>query len=65
MGVRLNAPAGEPLESGLAPDARHWWEEFAIHGPFCRAKPEGDPKTLEVDGGRWATLDYVASRARA
>ena len=64
--VRSLAAAGlEPVESGLAPDARQWWEEFALHDPFCKAKPEEDPATLEVDGGRWATLGYVVTRARS
>jgi SAM-dependent methyltransferase len=53
----------EVVESGLAPRARDWWMEFAAHDPFCKAEPEGDPRRLEVDGGRWATVGYVVSRS--
>jgi cyclopropane fatty-acyl-phospholipid synthase-like methyltransferase len=46
-------------ESEYAPDAREWWLSFAQHDPFCKNEPEKDPKTLEVDGGRWASFGYV------
>ena len=47
------------LEAEYAPDARDWWMSFARHDPFCKAEPENDPKTLEVDGGRWASFGYI------
>ena len=50
------------LESGYAPDAWSWWTEFAKHDPFCRKDPDGDPKTLEVDNGRWASFGYVIAQ---
>lgn len=50
------------LESGYAPDAWSWWKEFADHDPFCKDDPEGDPKTLKVDNGRWTSFGYVIAR---
>ena len=49
----------EISESEYAPDARQWWLSFAQHDPFCKEEPEKDPKTLEIDGGRWASFGYV------
>jgi cyclopropane fatty-acyl-phospholipid synthase-like methyltransferase len=46
-------------ESEYAPDARKWWLSFAKHDPFCKEEPAKDPKTLEVDGGRWASFGYI------
>lgn len=50
------------LESGYAPDARDWWLEYAAHDPFCREDPGGDPRTLEVDAGRWTSFGYVIAQ---
>lgn len=47
------------LESGYAPDAWSWWMEFARHDPFCKKDPDGDPRTLQVDNGRWTSFGYV------
>ncbi len=50
------------LESGYAPDARAWWDEFCRHDAWCRAHPEEDPRRLEVDDGRWVSFGYVIAR---
>lgn len=50
------------LESAHAPHARQWWMAFAEHDPFCKKTPEEDPKTLEVDGGRWTSFGYIIAR---
>lgn len=52
----------EIVKANYAPDAWEWWLEYAAHDPFCRQDPDGDPKTLEVDGGRWASFGYVIAR---
>jgi len=49
----------EVLEADYAEDARLWWEEYAQHDPGCRANPDGDPKAIQVDAGRWLSLGYV------
>lgn len=54
------AAAGfQVLESGYAPDAWDWWQEYARHDPFCKQNPDEDPKTLAVDNGRWTSFGYV------
>lgn len=50
------------LESGYAPDAWAWWTEFATHDPFCKKDPDGDPKRLAVDNGRWTSFGYVIAQ---
>ena len=50
------------LEAEYAPDARRWWMDYARHDPFCKQKPDEDPKTLEVDDGRWTSFGYIISR---
>ena len=55
----------EIIEAEYAPDARRWWMEFAAYDPFCRRNPEEDPKTLEVDNGRWASFGYIIARKPA
>ena len=50
------------LEAAYVPEARSWWLEYAEHDPGCRANPEGDPKMIQVDGGRWLSLGYVMAR---
>lgn len=52
----------EILESDYAPDAWEWWLEYAQHDPFCKMDPHGDPRTLEVDNGRWTSFGYVIAR---
>ena len=52
----------EVLEADHAPDAREWWEEFARHDAECKRNPEGNPRMLEVDAGRWISFGYVIGR---
>lgn len=52
----------EVLDSGYAPDARAWWEEYAREDPECRANPQDDPRRIEVDAGRWLSYGYVIAR---
>lgn len=52
----------EIVEADYAPDARDWWLEYAAHDPFCKQDPDGDPKTLAVDAGRWTSFGYVIAR---
>lgn len=54
----------EIIEAGYAPDAQLWWQEYAMHDPFCKLKPEEDPKTLEVDNGRWTSFGYIIARRK-
>jgi hypothetical protein len=35
---------------------------YAMHDPFCKQKPGEDPKTLEIDGGRWTSSGYIICR---
>ncbi len=52
----------EVVESGYAPDAQAWWDEYRRHDPWCRANPDEDPRRLQVDGGRWVSFGYVIAR---
>lgn len=52
----------EVLESGHAPDAIEWWQEFATYDDECRRNPDGNPRMLEVDAGRWISFGYVIAR---
>jgi cyclopropane fatty-acyl-phospholipid synthase-like methyltransferase len=52
----------EVVESGYAPDAQAWWDEYREYDPWCRANPEEDPRRLQVDGGRWVSFGYVIAR---
>lgn len=52
-------------EAAYAPDAELWWREYAAHDPFCKNKPEEDPKAIEVDGGRWLSFGYVIAQKPA
>ena len=61
----VKAAGFEIIESGYPADAQTWWEEFALHDPFCKLDPEGDPKRLAVDRGRWTTFGYVIARNTA
>ncbi|MBN2733260.1 MAG: class I SAM-dependent methyltransferase [Methanomicrobiaceae archaeon] len=61
--TKLIREAGfEIIEDGYAPDAWQWWTDFAKHDPFCKQDSDDDPKTLEVDGGRWTSFGYVIAR---
>ncbi len=50
------------IEAGYAPDSWRWWMAYARHDPFCKENPDEDPKTLEVDGGRWTSFGYIICR---
>ena len=52
----------EVVEADYAPDARAWWDEYRLHDPGCRKDPDGDPRMLEVDGGRWLSFGYVIAK---
>ncbi len=52
----------EILEAKYAQDSYLWWGEYAFYDPFCQADPEGEPKTIRVDRGRWLSYGYVISR---
>jgi SAM-dependent methyltransferase len=55
----------QTAEAAYAPDAELWWREYAAHDPFCKNKPEEDPKAIEVDGGRWLSFGYVIAQKPA
>jgi len=55
----------EIVESDYAPDAQAWWDEYREYDPWCRANPEEDMRTLQVDGGRWTSFGYVIARRPA
>ena len=55
----------EILEADYAPDAHPWWLEYAQYDPGCRADPEGEPRAIAVDGGRWLSFGYVIARKPA
>ncbi|MCB2187878.1 MAG: methyltransferase domain-containing protein [Deltaproteobacteria bacterium] len=64
--VAAIAQAGFAIEEAdYAPDANRWWREYAAHDPFCQQKPEEDPLTIQVDGGRWVSFGYVIARKAA
>ena len=52
----------EIVDVGHAPDARAWWEEFADFDDECQRNPEGNPRMLKVDAGRWISFGYVIGR---
>ena len=52
----------EIIEAEYAPDAQEWWMSFASHDPFCKKDPDREPKTLEIDNGRWISYGYVICR---
>ncbi len=61
--LELVASAGyEISEAEYAPDSWEWWMTYAEHDPFCKKDPDGDPKTLAVDGGRWTSFGYIIGR---
>ena len=50
------------IEADYAPDAWSWWMEYVKHDPGCKEDPDDDPKTLEIDSGRWTSFGYVIAR---
>lgn len=52
----------EVMEWGHVPQAREWWEEFARYDAECRRNPDGNPRMLAVDDGRWLSVGYVIAR---
>ena len=58
----VRAAGFEIIEAGYAPDARLWWQEFARYDPGCRADPEGEPRMIAVDNGRWLSFGFVIAR---
>ena len=52
----------EIVESGYAPDAREWWDEFARNDPGCKAKPDGEKLAIEANAGRWVSFGYVVAK---
>ena len=56
---QVTASGFEIMEAEYAPDARQWWMSYSKHDPFCKKDPKGDPKTLEVDNGRWVSFGYI------
>ena len=50
------------LEAGYAPDATSWWLEFAEYDPFCRRNPDGQPKIIRADRGRWLSFGYIITK---
>jgi SAM-dependent methyltransferase len=55
----------EIVEVDHAPDAKAWWAEFAEYDDECRRNPEGNPRMLAVDDGRWISFGYVIARRPA
>ena len=50
------------LEYGEAPDAHAWWLEYCQYDPYCMADPNGEPRVIRQDGGRWLTYGYVIAQ---
>ncbi len=48
------------IESGYAPDADYWWQQFINYEPECIKDPEHeDVKAINIDKGRWVSFGYV------
>jgi len=60
--VPIKTAGFEIIEADYAPDAQQWWLAFAEHDPFCKKDPEGEPKFLKLDNGRWTSFGYMISR---
>ncbi len=58
----VKAAGFEIVEADYAPDAWQWWMDFAKHDPFCKADPDDDPLTLQIDNGRWTSFGYIIAR---
>lgn len=52
----------EVLDFGYAPDAAEWWAEFVRYDLECQKNPDGNPRMLSVDGGRWISFGFVLAR---
>ena len=52
----------EILEAEYAPDSQDWWMQYAKHDPFCKQTPDEDPKTLQIDNGRWTSFGYIIGK---
>jgi len=52
----------EIIDADYAPDAQLWWQEYSRHDPYCKADPECEPKTIQVDNGRWLSIGYIIAR---
>lgn len=50
------------IEADYAPDAWSWWMEYVKHDPGCKEDPDDDPKTLQIDNGRWTSFGYVIAQ---
>ena len=50
------------IEAGHAPDAHEWWQEFAVHDDECKRNPDGNPRMLAVDAGRWISFGLVVGK---
>ena len=60
----LESVGFEILEANYVADAQLWWQEFAAHDPFCKANPDGEPKTISIDNGRWLSFGYAIARKK-
>jgi cyclopropane fatty-acyl-phospholipid synthase-like methyltransferase len=60
----INSVGFEIVEADYIADSRMWWQEFATHDPFCKANPEGEPKTIAIDNGRWLSFGYAIARKK-
>ena len=52
----------EIVEADHVAEAQQWWMEFAAFDPFCQADPQGEARTIALDGGRWLSFGYVIAR---
>jgi SAM-dependent methyltransferase len=62
MANDFRAAGFEVLESGSLHDAREFSEEFARHDWECRQNPDGNPRMIAADGGRWLDVGFVIGR---
>jgi cyclopropane fatty-acyl-phospholipid synthase-like methyltransferase len=50
------------LEADYAPDAWNWCNQFTLNDPHCQADPEGEPRVIQQDAGRWLSYGYVIAQ---
>ncbi|MGD9092139.1 MAG: hypothetical protein PVF74_04800, partial [Anaerolineales bacterium] len=50
------------LEADYAADANSWWLEYAEYDPGCRRNPDGEPKIIRTDRGRWLSFGYIIAK---
>ncbi len=60
----VNSVGFEIVDADYVADAQMWWQEFAVHDPFCQENPDGEPKTIAIDNGRWLSFGYVIARKK-